>query len=142
MLSASPDSCLRHLPKVIWAFGLNLDHPMARSNFNNADQLDSIRAACLNITTRSKSAAEGMRKILPEWDGTLTSRLFHAEASAMDMLDVNLTIRLQKAVRLENDNNRRLMSDSQSGDHLMAILSFCVDLMRYAPVGGCLLELL
>ncbi|KAG8053626.1 hypothetical protein GUJ93_ZPchr0001g30811 [Zizania palustris] len=44
--------------EVIWAFGLHLDHQMARSNFNNADQLDSIRAAFLNITTRSKSAAE------------------------------------------------------------------------------------
>ncbi|KAF0918366.1 hypothetical protein E2562_023528 [Oryza meyeriana var. granulata] len=142
---------------------------------DEANQVDSIRAACLDIITRSKRAVEfvlvdvigsvfpsvcgasvpllassveaalcilmyvGMRKIFPEWDGTPTSILFHVEGIATDMFAVDLTTSLDnKAIQLENDD---ASSNPESAERLTAILSFCVDVIRYVPIGGCLLEL-
>ncbi|RCV24410.1 hypothetical protein SETIT_5G082000v2 [Setaria italica] len=143
------NSCLRCLPMEIISFGLHVDEAISRLHFSTDNRESAKRAATFSIVTRSTVAAKAVCNVFKEWDEQPTSLLFHANAVVdrpvhVDDSSVDLKVTLEKAEGCSGTNSiaTRFCADDMDGAHrLRGIFSWCVDIVRCVPVGGCRLEL-
>ncbi|TVU22178.1 hypothetical protein EJB05_31860 [Eragrostis curvula] len=135
------NNCLKCFPKVLHALGLYADGIMrARLHNANDDHEPARRAARFNIITRSSAAAKAVchPQIFPDWNGDPTSMAFLATARLT--LQVTL-VKAEDCSRVESSETKLCDADEGVYRRLIAIMSWCLDIIRCMPVGSCHLEL-
>jgi len=143
-------NCLRKLPTELGSFGLNVDEKILSPHFCTDEGENSRRASRFSIITKSTAATQAVCKVFTEWDEQPTSLLFHANAVVdrsidVDSSSVDLNVMLEEAGCCSGTNSiagRFCADEEEVRDRVIRILSWCVDIVRCVPVGGCQLVLI
>ncbi|PAN31966.1 hypothetical protein PAHAL_5G454200 [Panicum hallii] len=142
----SLNNCLRKLPTVLGSFGLNVDERILIPHFYAGE--NSRRDSSFSIITRSTAATKAVCKVFTEWDEQPASLLFHANAVVdrsidVDSSSVDLRVILEEGSGTNSIAGRFFCADEEEVKRrVMRIFSWCVDIVRCVPVGGCQLELI